>query len=361
MAELLQYKCPCCAGALEFDATAQAIKCPYCDTEFSPETFFALDNAMAQETKEDMHWDTQTGNEWQDGETDGMVTYSCNSCGGEIVGDEHMGATSCPFCGNPVVVTGKFMGELRPDCIIPFKLDKNAAKEAMKRHLVGKKLLPKVFKDENHLEEIKGIYVPFWLFDADADASMRYKGSRIRSWSDSRYHYTETSYYAIFRSGKLSFAMIPADGSTKLPDDLMESIEPYDYREAIDFNTVYLSGYFADKYDQSAEDNVDRINARARKSVESTFAATVQGYSGLTTDSSNIRLSNGKAKYALLPVWLLVTDWNGEKYTFAMNGQTGKFVGNLPMDKKAYWRSFFSTAALVTAITACLMALLNLV
>ena len=80
-----------------------------------------------------------------------------------------MAASACPYCGNPIVVTGQFSGALKPDYVIPFKLDKKAAKAGLMRHLRRKRLLPKVFKDQNHIDEIKGIYVPFWLFDTDAD------------------------------------------------------------------------------------------------------------------------------------------------------------------------------------------------
>lgn len=123
----------------------------------------------------------------------------------------------------------------------------------MQRHYKGKKLLPKIFKKENHIDEIKGVYVPFWLFDADADADIRYKATRVRTWSDSDYDYTETSYYSIGRSGDIGFDRVPVDGSSKMPDDLMESIEPFKFEDAVDFKTAYLAGYLADKYDVTAE------------------------------------------------------------------------------------------------------------
>ena len=100
---------------------------------------------------------------------------------------------------------GQFAGALRPDYVIPFKLDKKAAKAALMKHYGGKRLLPKVFKDQNHIDEVKGVYVPFWLFDADADAHVRYKATRVRSWSDSNYNYTETSHYAVIRGGNIGF------------------------------------------------------------------------------------------------------------------------------------------------------------
>ena len=139
----------------------------------------------------------------------------------------------------------------------------------------------------------------------------------------------------IHRGGSVGFEHVPVDGSSKMPDDLMESVEPYDYSDALDFQTAYLAGYFADKYDVTAEESIDRANQRVRRSTEDAFASTVQGYATVNAESSSVQFHGGKAKYALYPVWLLNTTWNGEKYTFAMNGQTGKFVGNLPLDKSA--------------------------
>ena len=187
--------------------------------------------------------------------------------------------------------------------------------------------------EENHIDEIKGVYVPFWLFDADADAHMRYRATKVRTWSDSEYHYTETRYYALVREGGLGFSGVPVDGSSKIPNDLMESIEPYDLSQAVDFQTAYLAGYLADKYDVDADQSFQRANERIRQATEEVFASTVLGYTSAQVESSSIRLSDQTSRYALLPVWLLNTSWNGKKYTFAMNGQTGKMVGDLPMDK----------------------------
>ncbi len=353
----LEYKCPCCGGAITFDSTLQKMKCPFCDTEFDVETLQQYDEELNHDAPDDMKWDVEAGDEWQSGETDGMRVYACKSCGGEIVGDETLAATTCPYCGNPVVLMGQFRGELKPDLIIPFKLDKEAAKRGLTEHLKGKRLLPKIFKDQNHIDEIKGLYVPFWLFDADSDASIRYKGTRSRSWSDSRYIYTETSYYSLIREGRVSFSHVPVDGSSKMEDELMESIEPFDFSEAVDFQTAYLAGYLADKYDVTAEQSVDRVNQRVKKSTEDAFLSTVTGYSGVYAENSNINLSNGKAKYALYPVWILNTTWNGQNYRFAMNGQTGKFVGDLPMDKGLFWKWLLGVGIGVAAVIFALLYL----
>ena len=347
MNKLQQYKCPCCDGAIEFDSSVQKMKCPYCDTEFEMEALAAYDRELSKENPDDLQWESAGGASFQ--EEDGVRSYVCKSCGGEIIGDATTAATACPFCGNPVVMMEQFAGSLKPDRIIPFKLDKKAAIAALKKHYQGKRLLPKVFKDENHLHEIQGIYVPVWLFDAQADADVRYKATRVRTWSDSRYDYTQTSYYALCRGGSLGFQQIPVDGSSKMDDTLMESIEPFDFSKSVDFQTAYLAGYLADKYDVDAEQSIERANQRVRKSTEEAFAATAAGYTSVIPDFSSVRLREGKTRYALYPVWLLNTRWNGKTYTFAMNGQTGKLVGDLPMDKAAYKKWLFGIMAAVTA------------
>ena len=334
MASMKEYKCPCCGGAIAFDSTLQKMKCPYCDTEFEMETLLAYDAELGKDREDQMHWSEQPEEQWQPGETDGMRVYVCQSCGGEIVCDENTAATKCPYCDNPVVMMGQFRGELKPDLVIPFKLDKKAAREGLKRHFKGKTLLPKVFSAENHIDEVKGVYVPFWLFDADVDAHIRYRCTRTRHWSDKNYNYTETSHFMVNRGGTVGFDAIPVDGSSKIANDLTESIEPFRYEDAVGFQTAYLAGYLADKFDVEADQCVARANERVKVSTEQEFAKTVSGYETVVPENSNVDVRNGKAKYALFPVWLLNTTWNGKKYTFAMNGQTGKFVGDLPVDKK---------------------------
>ena len=358
MSVLQEYKCPCCGGAIEFDSNTQKMKCPYCDTEFDIEALKSYDETLKSDAADSMEWETSAGTEWESGEADGLRSYVCKSCGGEIVCDENTAATACPFCGNPIVLTGQFAGTLRPDLIIPFKLDKKAAKAKLQEHLKGKTLLPRVFRSQNHIDEIKGVYVPFWLFDSDADAQLRFTTTRTRSWSDSKYDYTETNYYSVRRDGTLGFDAVPVDGSSKIEDDLMESIEPFAMQDAIPFQTAYLAGYVADKYDVNAEDSIERANKRIRRSTEETFQQTVTGYDSVKVESSSIQLHGGKAKYALFPVWLLSTSWRGENYLFAMNGQTGRFVGDLPVDKGAARKWMLGLTAALSAASYGVMWLL---
>ena len=348
--------CPACKTELNCDPSEKEASCPNCGAEFEVEALMAYAARKEEKQQDDMTWDTQAGGQWQQGETDGLRIYSCKQCGGEIVADETTGATQCPYCDNPVVLSGHFAGALKPDLVIPFKVDKKKAIETLNNHYKGKKLLPKVFKDQNHIEEVKGLYVPVWLFDADA--LVEYEASRIRHWSDSDYEYTETSHYAVLRGGKIGFENVPVDGSTKMDDALMESIEPYDISGAVPFQSAYLPGFLADKYDVDADASIGRANERIKQSTEDAFRSTVTGYTTVMPVNSNIQLENGRARYALYPVWILNTRWNGQKFTFAINGQTGKIAGDLPMDKGLFWKYLLSVsgavAALAFAISYCM-------
>lgn len=335
--EILEYKCPCCGGVVEFDSSTQLMKCPYCDTTFDPAALMEKDEALNQPPADEMQWES-VSEEWPEDETSEMNVYTCKSCGGEIIADANTGATHCPFCGNPVVLTSRFTGALKPDYVLPFQLSKEDAKQKLKAFMKQKKLLPKLFSEENHLDEIKGIYVPFWLYNADADADLNYHATRTRMWRSGDTEYTETSHFRLVRQGTLGFANVPVDGSSVMDDTLMESIEPFDVSQAKPFQTAYLSGYYADKYDIDAKQSEERANQRIRATTEDAFRSTVSGYATVAPERSTIRLTNTSTHYALYPVWLLNTTYKGQKYQFAMNGQTGKFVGDMPIDKKAYWK-----------------------
>lgn len=281
-----------------------------------------------------------------------MGVYTCKSCGGEIVADATTGATTCPYCDNPVVMTSQFAGGLKPNLIIPFKYDKKAAKEALNKFIASKKMVPKVFKDQKHIDEIKGVYVPHWLFTGTAVATADFTAEKARHWSDSDNNYTETSYFNCYRSGNMDFANIPVDGSSKMDDTLMESIEPFNVNEAVPFSTAYMAGYLADKYDVDLNASVPRANERVKNSVVNALEKNVMsaGYSVVIPQNSQVNIANGSYAYALYPVWILNTTWNGKKYTFAMNGQTGKFVGDLPLDKSAFWKKVAMFTPLMSAV-----------
>lgn len=335
MTTTLEYRCPNCDGTLSFSSESQKLTCPYCDTEFDTKTIQEYNQAIDATKAQDCQWENYQASSgegtWAEGETDNLVVHICRSCNGEIVAEKTTAVTSCPYCDNNIFIPQQFADELKPDYVIPFKLNKEQAKEALRNFYKGKPLLNPCFKTENHLDEIKGLYVPFWLFNCDTNNELHYKTTKIRSYSDARYHYTETKHFSVHRAGTLNFDKIPADGSSKMNDTYMEAIEPFYYQELKKFTPAYFAGYLADKYDVSAEQLQKRINDRIRTSVIQKFEP--RGYASVQSTGANIRAVKNEVHYALLPVWVLNTKYNGTLYTFMMNGQTGKMVGKLPVDK----------------------------
>lgn len=359
MSDLQQFKCPNCGGSIEFDSHTGKPKCPYCGTEFEVETLKSYENVLKETDETEVDFETErAGQQWNENEK--LRTYVCKNCGGSIITDNTTAAQCCPYCGSAVVINNNLQGNLKPDLVVPFKLDKQQAMEAFANHMKNKPLLPRMFKETNLLETIKGVYVPFWLYDAEVDASARFKGTRTRHYSDRDYEYTETSYYSIYRSAEMGFDNVPVDGSTKVDSVLMESIEPFNIKEAVDFQTAYLAGYFADKYDINSEKSASHAYSRIKHSATDALESTVTGFDSVMTEGIRINLQNSDIKYVLLPVWLLTTNYAGKQYTFAMNGQTGKFVGDLPTDDGAFWTMFLTRFAGIGAITYGLQWLVKL-
>ena len=356
MAEVNEYKCPACGGAMEFNSDIGKLKCPYCDTVLSVEEFEEIINKEPEET-----WDKESEGQWDEGEHDNIKVYTCKSCGGEIIADNTTGASVCPYCGNTVLMESEFKGDLKPDYVIPFKFNKKQAKQAYEKHLKTKKFLPKVFKSQNHIDEIRGVYVPFWLFDVDAKGHAVYRGEKLRVWTNGSKEFTEHKYYEIHRDGSMRFECIPEDGSEKMDDTLMEAIEPFNFKDAVPFSTAYLAGYMADRYDVVADERIERAKERVKKSIEEEFRQTVHGYDVVTCEDCSVNTLNAMYKYALYPVWVLNTDWKGTKYVFAMNGQTGKLVGDLPVDKGLFWTYLFKWGSICSCAAFLIMFLVNLI
>ncbi len=391
--QVTNYQCPACTGPLHYSAKSGKLACDYCGSSFDVaeiEALYARKEAEAAAAKQEAEaaaakqaadakaeaaqaakdeaaeaaaasggWDTSDLSRDWGAEADGLRVYSCPSCGAELICDQSTAATACPYCGNPAIVPGQFSGALRPDYILPFRLSKDDAVQALRAHYKGKPFLPRSFTSANHIEQIQGVYVPFWLFDGGAEGAASYRASNTNVYETGDYEITETRHYHVVRAGSLAFEKIPVDASSKMPDDHMDSIEPFDYAQLRPFSTAYLPGYLADKYDVTIDDSRDRADTRCRETLAQALRDTVTGYGACVTEREDIALRRGKVHYALLPVWMLSTKWRGQDFLFAMNGQTGKLVGDLPTDRGRFWGMFAAIAApLTVALTAILQFLL---
>lgn len=348
------FKCPSCGAPLTFNSNEQKMKCDYCSNTFEAEVVKEYNDSLNSDGEDEFSWDTEDDIPEVIEDSSNLVSYTCSSCGGEIITDETTSATSCPYCGNSAIMSNQLSGDFTPRYVLPFKLDKEFAMSKYSKFTKGKLLLPKSFKSAATVENIKGVYVPFWLFNCTSSGNARYKATKVSTWSDSNYNYTKTKYYTILRQGNACFKRVPVDGSSKMADDYMEAIEPFDYSSIIDFNKSYLSGYFAERYDIDSVACQPRANKRIKNATDTLLRNTVKGYNTCINEQFTVSTSDSSVAYALLPVWMLNMKYKDKIYTFSMNGQTGNLVGNLPISKGRLIITFMWIFAIFFAI-ACLI------
>ncbi len=347
---MLKYQCPACGGALEFSAPKQLLVCPSCDSEYPQDMIQAEQGAdqQAQQPAGRIDWNIEgyVRDKAEMGEQSG---FSCTSCGAEVVSDGDTVATECMYCGNPVVMTDNISGMLTPDVVIPFKIDKKRAEEMLREFYGGKPLLPDSFTKGNRISKVSGVYVPFWLFSCMGSGTVNFTATKVRKWSDSNYNYTKTETYEVFRAGHIGFDNIPVDASTKMDDHYMDGLEPFDYKDFAQFSPMYMAGYFADKFDVGVNESSQRAGDRVESSVEQAFRDTVKGYTTVNKKTSFVKMNGEDIKYALFPVWMLNTKYEGKMYQFAINAQTGQVSGELPIDraKLLKWRLGITLASAI--------------
>ena len=358
------YKCPCCGGSLVFSSDIQKLRCPSCDNEIDMEIIqqYAeiVESVEAQEDTFDWEEDSRgVQGEWAVKEKDGKKVYTCPSCGGDVDADETTAATKCPYCDSPIILPGQVSGEFQPDLVIPFQLNKDEVKQIFKEHCKGKKLLLKGFQSEHNIKEITGIYVPFWLFSCRAKGSVIYDAEKINTWQDDYYEFTQKDLYLVTRKGDMFFEHVPVDGSAEMDDTYMEAIEPYGVEKAVPFEAGYLSGYKALKYDVPKDNCRRRAEERIKRTFEDIINQSIdkKEYHTIKQKYCKLACENGKVKYALMPVWTLDVKYKGQTYHYAVNGQTGKFAGNLPVDRGLFWKYALGTFVGSSVIIYLLMLL----
>ena len=355
----VSYKCPSCDAPLAFTPKNGKVTCEYCGTEFEADVIEQLfskkeEDAAKQQAAEDAKWERRAeSGEYSQDEIDAMRVFTCSSCGAELVADDNTMATECCYCGNPTMLPSRFTGDIRPDFIIPFKLTKKDAVAKLKEFYKGKDLLPDAFTANNRVEDIQGMFVPFWLFDTTANASAVYNATSDAVVTTSDEIITTTSHYRLDRSATMAFERVPADGSNRMQDEYMDSIEPFNYDEMVPFSSQYMAGYLADKYDVTAESVEPRITQRIESTCCDMLSGTTGGWDSCEEENHFVIKENGTISYAMVPVWILTTRYQDKPYTFMMNGQTGKMVGALPTDedkKSSFFRKDFLMAAAISGV-----------
>ena len=325
------YNCPCCGAPLAFSGESGKLECASCGNSYEPDAIQAM---SAGESIDKLEFE-RCAETFDASEAAQMQAYVCKSCGAELMTEDTTTATECPYCGSPTILPERIAGGVKPEKVIPFKVTKEDAQKQFEAYFKGKRLLPNVFlNSRNRIAEMRKLYVPYWLFDCDAQADIVYDAEKRSTERRGDWEITRTKYYLVRRSGRMGFDSIPVDGSEKLDDRITESLEPYDLSAAVPFQPAVLAGAMADHADVDADACEKRAVERVETSVSQAMRDTVNGYSSVSERSRSIHSDNGTATPVLMPVWLITTQKEGKTYTFAINGQTGKLTCDVPADTK---------------------------
>ncbi len=334
------YSCFNCNAELKWNPVTQSFKCEYCDSEFHESDFADVTNVKEEQSDVPDSNEASTEDSTKDSTEDAkdgtpLVSYVCEYCSAQVITTTDTAATFCVYCQRPVILENNLSGEFKPTYVIPFSTTKKDAKEAFRNFLKNKIFVPDSFSLENNVDKITGMYVPFWLFDSELEFDFKLTGTITSRFSDSRYHYVKSDMYDVKRAGTFTTTRVPADGSSKISDDIMAAIEPFDWSKLQDFSMPYLSGFLAERYDISSEKVFDDVVIeRLKTSLHQELMDTCKQYDRHSNSNLHSSINTTAGHYALLPVWLLYTQYEGTPYIFAMNGQTGKLQGDLPMDAK---------------------------
>lgn len=323
------FKCKNCGGNAVYEPGRKMMYCPHCESIDSES--IVPDNTMTE----------------------------CVNCGAPINIGEYTSASKCAHCGCYIVFNERVEGEYEPHLILPFKVNKDMAVEALNTEFKKRTFIPSSFLSEKSLEGMNGMYVPFWLYDYQAHYDFAGTGTKVRTWRSGDTEYTETSYYDIERHMRAGFDKVPVDASLAMGDGEMDLMEPYVYEDLEGFQPKYMSGFFGEVYNQSASELEGRAKAKVREASDELMHRSLTGYNSITPRNKNLNLESEGTNFALMPVWMYLYQYKGKTYHFHVNGQTGKVVGKTPVSKEKVIAYGLSAMVYVSAIVSLAIAVLE--
>lgn len=260
----------------------------------------------------------------------------CPSCGAMVEVEPNSTAKDCPYCGTAFVLAEKQTDVIVPDGVVPFQIDKKKVGEVFHKWIKGRFFAPNELKHLYQQDKLQGIYIPYWTFDAKADAVYHAEGGRNRivEYRDSkgeRHTRTEVTWYPT--SGNVSnfFDDVLVRASNKLDTYLLRQIEPFHTKDIPAYSPNYLSGYSAEIYTVNLSDAhreaKEEMKTELRRLAEQDVLRRYDQVRGLRL---NDNYRDETYKYVLLPVYSTAYQYKNKQYHVLINGETGRVQGEYP-------------------------------
>lgn len=337
---VVQYKCPGCGANMMFDSLSGMLTCTSCGHSIDIQEYAEKNGGKYEQEAANDNVDEVTGEyrEVHEEASDNVfdetvVSYQCENCGAELVVSEDTTATKCSFCGSPMILADRMQGKKAPTRVIPFRVSKEDAIRGFKKWCKKGLITPNDFMTADRIQDIVGIYVPFWLFDVTGQGEVHADCTRVSHYSSGNYNVTATKHYKVWRKLDLDYERIPVDASERMDDDLMDKLEPFYYEDIKEFSSMYLPGFVAESYNYTDDDLLPRVRERVQKWMDDYARQTMKNYATVNITGREYDIRKKKTDYSLLPVWMINYNYRNGEYVFAMNGDTGKIVGKPPISK----------------------------
>lgn len=316
--------CKSCAGRLIFNPASQKLECKACGNSYRPED---VEDIYA--SRDSKYYDTRV--------------YTCGHCGAEVITSDTESSTFCVYCGNPAIVFSRISREYKPDGLIPFKITKEEAIGNITKKFLKNPIVPKEIAAKCKPENLRGIYVPYWVINADFSEADYISGEVKRG------KQTYTKYYS--RACETRIRNLPIDGSRILSDDTSLKLEPFYLEDSKDFDEDYLNGFYSNTSDLRYYDLRKSAAERCHKLVAEEVVKSIP------RNNRNVKIRDSfywvdiddDPIYMMMPVWFFTFMYKGKPYTILVNGQTGKVVGTMPWNNSRVWAIAITIFVLITA------------
>lgn len=323
-----KYTCENCGSEMIFDVASQALKCQGCGAviQIKNNSKDITEHPLTLEAKQRIRAGEKKSH-----------TMECQGCGARIEVDAHSTATQCPYCGSRYVLADKQEDVIIPDGVVPFQIDNNRVGELFRQWLKSRWLAPGSLKNMYQTDKVQGIYLPYWTFDAHAEADYTGRGGRHRTRtvqnSDGKtvtQVYTEWHRVAGHIRHFFDDILIPATNSLSL--EQLEKIADFDTGQIASYGPEYLSGYNSEcfsvdleiSHQKARHEMLERLESMARNEILSRYDEA---------DSIHIQADfrEESFKHVLLPVYSTAYMFKDKVYQVLVNGQTGDITGKYPL------------------------------
>jgi len=342
-----QFPCAGCGASLEYEPGTDLLKCQHCGLE---QKIPSVSHEIPQ--LDFLSFLQQLPETESVGE---VLTVRCGTCGAETSMPPDATAGSCPFCGGGIVATATSKKAIRPQGVLPFKIDRKQSIQLFQQWVNGLWFAPSALKKRAECSAIHGVYVPAWTYDANTETD--YTGERGEHyWETESYTETDAQGHTVTNTRQVQRTRWwPASGHVRnrfddllvmatrtLPPKHLNHLQPWDWPALTAYEDEYLSGFAAESYQVSLGEGFDTAKQLMEPTIRSTACQDIGGdeqrVSSMQTDYRDVTF-----RHLLLPVWISAYQFQGRAFRFLINARTGAVRGERPY-------SFWKIAGLVVGI-----------